>query len=130
MLHRHLLAAVAALLLAVAMPTAWKGAGWLQAQGREAGDFVAGVEDLPLMPGLSEIETASIVFDAPSGRIVEAYAAGPVTRDQVLAFYGATLPELGWTSEQQTQFHREGEMLRLDFLDGEELTVRFTLSPD
>ena len=126
MLHRHLLAVAAALLLAAVMP-----AGWPQAQGKEAADYIAGVEDLPLMPGLSQIETAGTVFDAPSGRIVEAYAAGPVTRDQVLGFYAATLPELGWTTEQRTEFHRAGEILQLDFLDGEEvLTVRFTLSPD
>lgn len=92
--------------------------------------FLEGVEDLPLMPGLHEVDEASVVFDAASGRIVEAYAAGAVAREEVLAFYGRTLPELGWTAEQPARYRRGGETLELEFLDGRELTVRFTLSPD
>ena len=37
-----------------------------------------------------------MVFDTPAGRIVEAVASGAVTRDEVLAFYAETLPQLGW----------------------------------
>lgn len=121
MLRQLAFAAVAALLLAAAAA----------AQSAQNGNFVAGVEDLPLMPGLSQVEAASTVFDAPTGRIVEAFAAGPVTREQVLAFYAETLPQLGWTAERPDRFRREGEELRLEFLGGEdELTVRFTLAPD
>ncbi|HEX6958628.1 MAG TPA: hypothetical protein VF194_11640 [Ferrovibrio sp.] len=126
MLRHHALAVAAAFLLAFAAPAAAQ-----QARDGGAAAFVAGVEDLPLMPGLSQIETASTVFDAPSGRIVEAYAAGPVTREQVLAFYAETLPQLGWTADRPARFRREGEELHLEFLDGDEgeLTVRFSLSP-
>ena len=57
--------------------------------GRAGADdgFIAGVEDLPLMPGLSEIAEAGMVFDKPSGRIVEAFAEGPVSRQAVAEFY-------------------------------------------
>jgi hypothetical protein len=92
--------------------------------------FVAGTEDIPLMPGLVPVEGSSVVFDKPQGRIVEAQARGPLTRNKVRAFYAATLPELGWRAAGANAWRREGEVLRLDFSvrDGN-LTVGFTLSP-
>jgi len=91
--------------------------------------FVSGVEDLPLMPGLVQNADRSLIFDKPDGRIVEAVAAGAVTRAGVLRFYGETLPELGWTGNGRV-FRREGEELKLSFegRDGA-LTVRFSLTP-
>jgi hypothetical protein len=99
-------------------------------RAQDAG-FVAGVDDLPLMPGLSGIADSGLVFDTPSGRIVEAYAQGGVARAAVLAFYRKTLPQLGWAPAGKTAFRREGESLKLDFLDGGgALIVRYTLTPD
>ncbi|MCH7486423.1 MAG: hypothetical protein IIC04_05485 [Proteobacteria bacterium] len=93
--------------------------------------FVGGTEDLPLMAGLSEVAGRGMVFDTPAGRIVEAYARGPVTREQVLEFYTATLPQLGWRADGAAAFSREDEVLKLEFPapgpDG--LVVLFTLSP-
>ena len=37
--------------------------------------FVSGIEDLPLMPGLEEVDETTMVFDTPAGRIVEASAS-------------------------------------------------------
>ncbi len=93
--------------------------------------FVQEVADLPLMPGLSEVKDAGVVFDKPDGRIVEAYAQGEVERAAVLRFYSKTLPQLGWHEAGATNFQREGEKLSLDFLDGGgALIVRFTLTPE
>ena len=100
------------------------------AQVQQAG-FVTEVEDLPLMPGLSQIEDAGLIFDTPAGRIVEVYAQGPVERPAVLGFYRTTLPELGWRPAGKAEFRREGETLTLDFLPGgDALIVRFTLKPE
>ncbi len=122
--------AFAARLLA-ALPLA---AGAFPAPGAGAGEptaYVAGIDDLPLMPGLMAVPDAGVVFDKPSGRIVEAYAEGEVGRAQVAAFYTATLPQLGWRARQSNVFVREGERLSLIFLGGDgELIVRFTLEPD
>lgn len=95
-----------------------------------ADDFVAGTEDVPLMPGLAPLDGSSLVFDKPQGRIVEAQAAGRVNRSAVRAFYAQTLPQLGWTATGANAWRREDEVLRLDFKghDGD-LTVGFTLSP-
>ena len=54
--------------------------------------FVAGVEDLPLAPGMKVVSDTVVAFDAAAGRIVEAYAVGPLTKRFVLDFYGQTLP--------------------------------------
>ncbi len=83
------------------------------------------------MPGLVEVPGAGMIFDKPSGRIVEAYARGSVASSAVRAFYQKTLPQLGWRAGGATKFRREGERLELVFLGGEEnLLVRFTLQPE
>lgn len=92
--------------------------------------FVAGVEDLPLMPGLAEVDGAATVFDAPQGRIVETFASGAVSADAVRSFYGQTLPQLGWIASGSAEFRRAGERLTLEITPAESTTVvRFTLAP-
>ena len=119
--HRLLVALLSALALVGA------GAAPTRAQAQS---YIAQVEDLPLMPGLAEIEGAGVVFDKPDGRIVEAFAQGEVGRDAVLAFYRKTLPQLGWRALGDAGYQRENETLSLDFLDGGgALIVRFTLVP-
>ena len=86
--------------------------------------------DVPVMPALAPVADAGIEFDAPSGRIVEAYAIGATDRESVLGFYRATLPQLGWQAGAGNAFLRESESLKIDFFgpDGE-ITVRFTVAP-
>ncbi|HJO71962.1 MAG: hypothetical protein QF450_09845 [Rhodospirillales bacterium] len=126
------IAVTLAVILAVAA-----GPWWVPAAAGEAGGFLSGIEDLPLMPHLNENTDGGMVFDTPAGRIVEAFASGAVTRAQVLAFYAATLPQLGWTMEEAARYSREGEILRLEFTENHPmpksaaaLTVHFALSPD
>ncbi|MEE8535815.1 MAG: hypothetical protein V3S45_07175 [Kiloniellales bacterium] len=93
--------------------------------------YVAGVEDLPLMPGLVEVAGAGVVFDKPAGRIVEAYVQGQVDREAVLRFYRRSLPPLGWEVLGETRFRREGEELGLEFVSEEgPLVLRFSLRPE
>lgn len=95
-----------------------------------ADGFLSTLEDLPLAPGLTEDGAAGLSFDSAAGRIVEAYARGDLSEDQVLDFYSETLPQLGWTRESATEYRRSGERLRLDLTQGgEELTVHYSLSP-
>ena len=88
------------------------------------------LEDVPVMPALTSVDEAGIEFDAPSGRIVEAYAIGATDRKTVLDFYRATLPQLGWQAGAGNAFLRESESLKIDFFgpDGD-ITVRFTVAP-
>ncbi|MCE2509434.1 MAG: hypothetical protein J4G10_00390 [Alphaproteobacteria bacterium] len=118
-----------ALLLATALPMASTAA--LAEMAEPSYTYLHGIEDLPLMPGLAEVEEAGVVFDKPAGRIVVAFAEGDVSRTEVLGFYANTLPQLGWTADGEAAFHREGEALRIEFeADGKPLLVRFSLSPN
>jgi hypothetical protein len=109
-------------------PLSWSASALAQSAAAPA--FVAGTEDVPLMPGLAPVAGSDLVFDKPEGRIVEAQAAGRVSRAAVRKFYAATLPQLGWTPAGSELWRRENEALHLDFTgrDGA-LTVGFTLSP-
>ncbi|WP_207460353.1 hypothetical protein [Azospirillum sp. SYSU D00513] len=98
--------------------------------------FVSGLGDVPAMPGLTPAESEPLVFDKPSGRIAQALLQGPVERRAILTFYGRSLPQLGWTRLADTQYAREGEELRLEFVEPRgapvrpaRTFVRFTLSP-
>jgi hypothetical protein len=114
---RHGITAFALTLLAAA--SAW-------AEG-----FLGAYEDLPLAPGLTEVAGSGVAFDSPGGRIVEAFAAGPVKPADVLKFYAATLPQLGWKRESDTLYRREAEVLRLDPApQGKGVTLRFAISPE
>jgi len=102
----------------------------LAAPPLRAEEFVAGTEDLPLMPGLKPVANSDVVFDKPEGRIVEARAEGATTREKVEAFYAASLPPLGWKPAGRDIWQRDAERLRLDFANaGSRLAVGFTLSP-
>lgn len=95
-----------------------------------AGEFVPGIEDLPLMDGLTAIEGSGFAFDTTGGRLVEAYAGGDLTEETVEAFYAGTLPALGWEPAGPRLWRREGETLSIEFVDGADpVTVRFQLSP-
>lgn len=102
-----------------------------------ADTFVAGTSDVPLMPGLTVLPGDGTVFDAPGGRVIEAWAEGGVSREAVLSFYGSALPQLGWSAAARDRFRREGEVLRLEFpAQGPRgarspgtLLIRFYLSP-
>lgn len=102
------------------------------ARGQERpGGFLGGVEDLPLMAGLSEVPEARMVFDKPQGRIIEAFAVGQVEADAVRAFYAAALPQLGWTKLGGQSFRREDEILKIEIgTNGTTVTVRFSISPE
>src|SRR5215470_7695298 len=118
-------------LLRMLLITAIASAAGAFASAAVAGDvFLSRLEDMPLAPGLSEDAAAGLSFDSASGRIVEAYARGNLTEDQVLHFYQETLPQLGWTAEGVRQYRRSGERLRLELVrSGQGITVHYSLSP-
>ena len=95
-----------------------------------ASEFVPGIEDLPLMWELHAIEGSGFAFDTAAGRLVEAYAGGSVSQDDVDAFYNETLPQLGWEADGDRHWRREGETLTIEFVEGTDpVTIRFQLSP-
>tara|TARA_B100001123_G_scaffold448544_1_gene610121 strand:- start:5190 stop:5552 length:363 start_codon:yes stop_codon:yes gene_type:complete len=93
-------------------------------------EFLAGIEDLPLMEELEEVKSATLVFDKPDGRIIEAAAIGTVAVAKVQSFYHSTLPALGWTKTGHLHFLREGESLSLSILqNNDKVQVLFSIMP-
>ncbi|MFY8095480.1 MAG: hypothetical protein ACOVN0_18535 [Niveispirillum sp.] len=94
--------------------------------------FVPGTEDVPLAPGLTAMAEDTLVFDNPTGRIVQAKASGGVDADAVTRFYAETLPQLGWARGKDGRWARADEVLDITIAmdaPSRRLTVRFQLSP-
>lgn len=110
---RTLFAVPSALLLAAALFVATQFAFCRTVQAADG--FLVELEDLPLAPGLTE-SAGGMVFDAPTGRIVDAYAeaASGTTASQIIAFYAQTLPELGWEKVNDASYRRDKELLHID----------------
>ena len=99
-----------------------------------AGGFLSVVEDLPLMEGLTEVKGSALIFSTQQGRIVEVSAKSKsgetIGRENVLAFYQHTLPQLGWVPAQVLNWVREDERLGLTVtVNGGKLMVQFSLTP-
>lgn len=94
--------------------------------------FVPGTEDVPLAPGLTANADDALVFDNPTGRIVQATASGVSDADTITRFYAEALPQLGWSRGQDGRWARGDEALDIAIaMDAasRRLTVRFQLSP-
>lgn len=117
----------------IVLLTVWLAAAGAAPRSAFGEAFVEGLEDMPLMPGLTQLRDRAVIFDAPSGRVVEVYAEGSVARDAVVQFYARTLPQLGWRMTDGDGYAREGETLRLEILPArpgtKRLLVRFFVSP-
>ena len=99
--------------------------------GHAADRFFTAVEDLPVMPGLTERPGSAASFEKPEGRIVTLTADGAVSRNAVIAFYDRVLPQLGWIRARDGSFGRESERLRFAFAGAKAgLSVRITITPE
>lgn len=80
--------------------------------------FFLQIEDMPLMPGLTELTDETISYDKPEGRIIESYAImEDISRAQVTLYYKATLPQFGWGAVKENVFFRGREYLELSFVE-------------
>jgi hypothetical protein len=114
---------VTLLLIAISLPGASR-------DGLAAAKFVAGFDDLPLMPSMTEIPDTDVSFDTTAGRIVIAFARSPDGPETIRAFYRTVLSQLGWRKQTETAFTREDEVLSFDYLtDGSDTVIRFSLLP-
>ena len=122
-------AALAAALAACAAPAPGPGpASTVPAQG-----YFAGIDDLPLAPGLVERPGERTSFETVAGRIEARGAAGRASREAVTLFYAQTLPQLGWQPQRDGGFARGGERLGLEFSsppeDAGTLLLRILITP-
>ena len=53
--------------------------------------------DVPIMQGWEIEPELGFAFDSPNGRIVMIFASSAASEDAIMAFYGKSLAQLGWT---------------------------------
>lgn len=77
--------------------------------------FFDSLYDVPVMPGLHEMPEYALVFDKPEGRVAEAAAmlSDDLGPDDVISFYTASLPQLGWAQSQPATYVRGAEKLTI-----------------
>lgn len=104
----------------------------LAAAPAHATEFLKAIDDVPLVKGLAELPDP-IVFESDQGRVVRTAAQGSVPGAQIVSFYMASLPELGWkpvAADTGLAFERENERLTIGVREsgaGEPVQVRFEL---
>lgn len=94
--------------------------------------FIEGLEDVPLMKGMTQIQKDSISFGNEESRFVEAYLTSTrVGFKAVEKFYTTTLPQLGWTYQGKRGnaliFYRESEVIEIVKEISQPLEVRITV---
>lgn len=118
----HFLRVLLPLVLILSVQTVWAAEGV----------FFTGSDGVPIAPGMEEMPDLGVVFDKPEGRIVEGFASGYIDQAEIRSFYGRTLPQLGWSVFGEGLFQREGEVLKIEILDGVENSrsiLRIILAP-
>ena len=106
--------------------------GFIPAYGLAQQDrFFQTLYDVPRMAELTEIADGAVFFDKPNGRIAQALAfAEGVGREDIIKFYDAVLPQMGWRPISTGQYQRESDKLLIKFDKRDEaLLVKFTIRP-
>ncbi len=94
--------------------------------------FIDGLEDVPVLEGMEQVQQDNISFGNEESRLVEAYlTSAKRTFRQISKFYKDTLPQMGWAYQGQRGstlvFEREGEVLDIAKESENPLVVRITV---
>ena len=97
-----------------------------------AATFINGLEDVPVMEGMTQEKNDAIAFGNEESRLVEAVLTSAKTSfGKVKTFYRDTLPQLGWKctgeSAGKISFYREGEILEITRESAQPLRVFITV---
>ena len=94
--------------------------------------FISILNDVPLMSGLKIQKQTALIFDTPSGRIVEVAADGKISLLKMREFYADTLPQLGWRDRGENIFSRDQEILSINFsiIENGNAQIKFSITPE
>ena len=97
-----------------------------------AANFVEGMEDVPMMDGLSQITQDDISFGNEETRLLEAYLTSRRLKFAAVAnFYKESLPQLGWIYQgnrgHNLLFYRDGETMEIIKESTKPLVIRITI---
>lgn len=94
--------------------------------------FIEGLEDIPLAPGLTQVQNDNISFGNEESRLVEvSLTSAKIGFAKVEKFYKDTLPQMGWIYQGKRDniltFYREGEVIDIVRESVKPLSVRITV---
>lgn len=94
--------------------------------------FIEGLEDVPLLKGMEQVQKENISFGNEESRLVEAYlTSSKMGFAKIEKFYIETLPQLGWTYQGKRDntltFYRDGEIIDIAKESVKPLIVRITV---
>lgn len=98
----------------------------------QAASFIEGLEDVPVLSGMKQVQKDTISFGNEESRLVEAYlTSNKIGFKKVEIFYKQTLPQMGWIYQGRRDntlvFEREGEVLEIAKESSNPLMVRITV---
>ena len=95
-------------------------------------DFLRSFGDVPLFPEIVIDSGSALSFEEADGRIAEVRGHSSSSFSDMVDFYRGSLPSLGWVElevlDNSLYFIRDGEVLRIEFMDNGE--VLFRLAPE
>lgn len=94
--------------------------------------FIEGLEDVPVLKGMQQVQKDNISFGNEESRLVEAYlTSSKMGFAKVEKFYTETLPQMGWNYQGKRDntltFYRDGEILDIARESVKPLIVRITV---
>ncbi len=94
--------------------------------------FIAGLEDMPILDGIEQVNEDNFSFGNEETRIVEVILQSESKNfKQLIEFYKVTLPNLGWKLEKNESnlvtFSRENELLEILDESDTKLNARLTI---
>lgn len=97
-----------------------------------AAAFIEGLEDVPMLKSMVQVQKDNISFGNEESRFVEAYlTSSRIGFAKVEKFYTDTLPQMGWTYQGKRDntltFYRDGEVLDIVKESTKPLMVRITV---
>ncbi len=94
-----------------------------------ADSFLTKTSDIPLMQGLKISPSNQMDFDTPTGQVLTLEGVSKTkTGDEVIAFYGSVLPQMGWKNVEKGSFLRQSDTLNIIILKNKKPSkVRFDI---
>lgn len=94
--------------------------------------FIEGLEDVPLLKGMQQVQKDNISFGNEESRLVEVYlTSSKMGFAKIEKFYTETLPQMGWSYQGKRDnilsFYRDGEILDIARESIKPLMVRITV---
>lgn len=95
--------------------------------------FIEGLEDIPVVEGMTQTTTENLSFGNEESRLVETVlqAKKMLSFEKVEDFYKTTLPQMGWIYQGKREstliFEREGELIEISKESTSPLNVRITV---